>query len=546
MTTQVSQIGQPNLLSISLFFTFIFITMLITYWAARKTKSTEDFYAAGRNISGFQNGLALAGDYMSAASFMGITGMIAFNGFDAMLYLVGWVVGWPFLLFFIAEPLRNLGKYTFSDVIAFRMKERPIRTATAFSSLVITILYMIAQLVGGGYLIKVMFGLSYEMAEVVVGCAMICYVIFGGMLATTWVQIVKAVLLLSGGIILALLSLSHFHFDPLELFSKAVEIRGAGVLSPGKVAMNPWDAISLGLALLLGTAGLPHILMRFYTVPDGKAARVSVFYASGFVGVFYLLTFLIGFAAMVLVGKEAIIGVDKGGNVAALMLAELVGGSGFLGFIAAVAFATILAVVAGLTLSGAAAISHDLWMNVIRKGKADPKEQVLGARIATLSLGVVSIVLGIMFKNQNIAFMVGLAFSVAASANLPALILAIFWKRGTTAGVVSSIVFGVVSSITFIYLSPTVQVDILGEASAWFPLRTPGLITIPGSFLVGIVVSLLTKDHGAIAKFSHLTRQMHLGEFVAEHKKLSQPDYDLPTLQGEKENEEKQLVSSPL
>jgi cation/acetate symporter len=373
------------------------------------------------------------------------------------------------------------------------------------------ILYLIAQMVGAGGLIRLMFGLSYETAIVLVGMVMIGYVLFGGMIATTWVQIVKAVLLMSGALLLALLVLLRFGLSPAALFAEAALRYGEGVLVPGKLVANPLDAISLGMALMFGTAGLPHILMRFYTVPDARTARSSVFVATGVIGLFYLLTFVLGFGAMVLVGPEAIRAVDAGGNMAAPLLAELLGGTPFLGFIAAVAFATILAVVAGLTLSGAAALSHDLWVSVVRRGHADPREQLRVARLATLALGVIAVALGITFKGQNVAFMVSLAFAIAASANFPALTLAIFWRGYTTAGAVTSMVAGTVLTLVLIYLSPTLQMDILGRESAWFPLKNPALITIPLSFLGGIVVSLLGPERAASDGYVALERRMHVG-----------------------------------
>jgi cation/acetate symporter len=503
-------IGQPNSVAMAFFVIFIAITVGITYWAARRTRSTEQFYAAGRTISPGQNGFALAGDYMSAASFLGIAGLVSTSGFDGLIYSTGWLVGWPVVLFLIAEPLRNLGKYTFADVVALRLRQTPVRVAAAGGTLATVILYLIAQMVGAGGLIKLMFGLPYETAIVVVGIVMIAYVLFGGMLATTWVQIVKAVLLLAGAFLLAILVLARFGMNPAALFAAAAAKYGAAVLAPGKLVSNPWDAISLGMALMFGTAGLPHILMRFYTVPDAKAARTSVFYATGLIGFFYLLTFILGFGAMVLVGPAAIKAVDKGGNMAAPLLAELLGGKPFLGFIAAVAFATILAVVAGLTLSGAAALSHDLWVNVVRKGKADAAEQLRVARWATMVLGVIAIVLGITFKGQNVAYMVSLAFAIAASANFPALLMSIFWRRFTTAGAVSSMVVGTVATLVLIYLSPTIQVDILKHTSAWFPLKNPALVTIPLSFAVGVVVSLAQAGK-EVEAYGALDRQMHLG-----------------------------------
>ena len=504
-------LGEPNITAIVFFFIFVALTMAITWWAARKTKTTEEFFAAGRAISGRQNGFALAGDYMSAASFLGIAGLVSLSGFDGLIYSTGWLVGWPVVLVMIAEPLRNLGKYTFSDVVAFRLKQTPVRIAAAIGTLAVVSFYLIAQMVGAGNLIKLMFGLSYETAVIIVGIVMLAYVLFGGMIATTWVQIVKAGLLMGGAALLSILVLLQFHMNPIALFAAAAAKYGDQVLAPGSQVSNPWDAISLGLALMFGTAGLPHILMRFYTVPDAKAARQSVFWATGLVGLFYLMTFILGFGAMVLVGKDVITSVDKGGNMAAPLLAEALGGTGLLGFIAAVAFATILAVVAGLTLSGAAALSHDLWVSVFRKGHADHKEQLRVARIATVFLGILAIVLGIAFKGQNVAFMVGLAFAVAASGNFPALVLAVFWRKATTAGMVSSILVGTVTALVFIYYSPTIQMDVLHNTDAWFPLKNPALITMPLSFAVGIAVSLLTPEKAALEAFDAKQKRMILG-----------------------------------
>ena len=509
--TQATRIGEPNAVAMAFFFAFIAITIGITWWAARRTRTTEEFYAAGRTISAGQNGFALAGDYMSAASFLGIAGLVSTTGFDGLIYSTGWLVGWPVVLFLIAEPLRNLGKYTFADVVASRLKQAPVRIAAAIGTLATVTFYLIAQMVGAGGLIRLMFGLNYETAIMIVGAAMLAYVLFGGMIATTWVQIVKAVLLLGGAALLALLVLSKFGFNPTRLFAAAAEKYGAGVLAPGRLVAKPLDAVSLGMALMFGTAGLPHILMRFYTVPDAQTARKSVFYATGLIGFFYLMTFVLGFGAMVLVGPEAIRAVDAGGNMAAPLLAETLGGTPFLGFIAAVAFATILAVVAGLTLSGAAALSHDLWVNVARGGHATPGEQLRVARVATIVLAVVAVMLGITFKGQNVAYMVGLAFAIAASANFPALVLSIFWRRCTTTGVVSSMVLGTAATLALIYLSPTIQIDILKHESAVFPLRNPALITIPLSFLTAIVVSLLTSNAGEVAGYARVERQMHVG-----------------------------------
>ncbi|MBL8984041.1 MAG: cation/acetate symporter ActP [Gemmatimonadetes bacterium] len=511
-TRPVTRIGEPNGVAMAFFFVFIAITLGITYWAARRTRTTEDFYAASRSITAGQNGFALAGDYMSAASFLGIAGLVSTTGFDGLIYSTGWLVGWPVVLFLIAEPLRNLGKYTFADVLTARLRQKPVRIAAAVGTLATVIFYLIAQMVGAGGLIRLMFGLTYETAVVIVGAAMIAYVLFGGMIATTWVQIVKAVLLLGGATILAMMVLAQFGFSPVALFQAAAEKYGDAMLAPGKQVANPYDAVSLGMALIFGTAGLPHILMRFYTVPDAKAARTSVFYATGLIGFFYLMTFILGFGAMVLVGPDAIRAVDRGGNMAAPLLAETLGGTPFLGFIAAVAFATILAVVAGLTLSGAAALSHDLWVSVARKGDATATEQLRVARIATVALGIVAVALGITFKGQNVAFMVSLAFAIAASANFPALLLSIFWRRATTQGITASMLLGTATTLLLIWLSPTIQVDILKHEGAWFALKNPALVTIPLSFLIGIVVSLLTTDPAAVAGYGEVERRMHLGE----------------------------------
>jgi len=504
-------LGTPNVTAIVFFFVFIAATLGITGWAARKTKTASEFFAAGSKVTGFQNGLALAGDFMSAASFLGIAGLVSLSGFDGLIYSVGWLVGWPVVTFLIAEPLRNLGKYTFADVVAYRMRQTPVRIASAISGLTVVAFYLIAQMVGAGSLVKLLFGLPYEGAVLAVGIVMLAYVLFGGMIATTWVQIVKAVLLLGGASVLAIVVLARFGMSPLALFDAAATKYGAETLGPGKLVTSPVEAISLGLALMFGTAGLPHILMRFYTVPDAKAARSSVFYATGFIGLFYLITFVLGFGASVIVGRDAVKAIDKGGNMAAPLLAEAVGGTAFLGFISAVAFATILAVVAGLTLSGAASLAHDLWVHVVRKGAADEREQLKVARVATVFLALVAIALGIVFKGQNVAFMVGLAFAIAASANFPALLLSMTWRRFSTAGAVASMLAGTVSAIVLIALSPTVQVDLLHRPAALFPLKNPGLVTMALSFATAIVVSLVRPDPDAARKFAEVERRIHLG-----------------------------------
>ncbi len=511
-----TNLGHFNPLAIAFFTFFVAISLGITYWAAKRTKNTAHFYTAGGNVSGLQNGLALAGDYMSAASFLGIAGLVSLNGFDGLIYSIGFLVGWPIVMFLIAEPLRNLGKYTFADVVAYRFRQKPVRIAAAIGTLAVVCFYLIAQMVGAGKLIALLFGMDYELAVTIVGGVMLAYVIFGGMLATTWVQIIKAFLLLGGAILLSIMVLAQYGFNPLALFDAASAKYGAAVLAPGKQVANPLDAISLGMSLMFGTAGLPHILMRFYTVPDAKAARTSVAYATGFIGFFYLLTFILGFGAMVLVGQDAIKQIDKGGNMAAPMLAEALGGNALFGFIAAVSFATILAVVAGLTLSGAAALSHDLWVNVVRKGRTSESEELKVARGASMLLGLLAIVLGIVFKEQNVAYMVGLAFAIAASANFPALLLSMLWRRLTTNGAVASIAVGTLSSLVLIYLSPTIQVDILKNAEAIFPLKNPGLITIPLAFIVAIVVSLASAEPQAEEKFAEVEERIHIGQLLRD------------------------------
>jgi cation/acetate symporter len=494
-------IGTPTVSAIVFFFVIVALTLAITYWAAKRTRSTKEFYAAGRTVSAFQNGLALSGDYMSAASFLGIAGMVALKGYDGMIYATGWLVGWPALMFLIAGPLRNLGKYTFADVVAFRLRQTPVRIAAAIGGILTVLLYTIAQMVGAGSLIKLMFGIDYVWAELIVGAVMLAYVLFGGMIATTWVQIVKAALLLGGVTIMTLMVLSQFGWSPGELYQAVSAKLGQKALEPGGLVTGKIDAISLGLALMFGLLGLPHILMRFYTVPDAKAARTSVLYATGFIGYFYIIIPIVGFGASVLVGRDLISKIDKGGNMAAPLLAEVLGGTAFLGFIAAVAFATILAVVAGLTLAGASALSHDIYVNVVKKGVATEQEQVRVAKGATVVFGILAVLLGVLFKGQNVAFMVGLAFAVACSANFPALLMSIVWKRFTTAGAVWSILTGAFLSVLLIVISPTVWVDVLHKKEALFPIKNPAIVSMTAAFVIGILVSLATREPSAEAKF---------------------------------------------
>ena len=484
---------QPlNVAAIVMFVAFVLGTLGITYWAARQNKSASDYYAAGGRITGFQNGLAIAGDYMSAASFLGISALVYTSGYDGLIYSIGFLVGWPIILFLIAERLRNLGKYTFADVASYRLGQSQIRTLSATGSLVVVALYLIAQMVGAGKLIQLLFGLDYHVAVVLVGILMVLYVLFGGMLATTWVQIIKAVLLLSGATFMAVMVLKHSGFSLENLFTEAARVhaKGGAIMSPGALVSDPISAISLGLALMFGTAGLPHILMRFFTVSDAKEARKSVFYATGFIGYFYILTFIIGFGAIVLVSTNPqFMGADGlllgGTNMAAVHLADAVGGSIFLGFISAVAFATILAVVAGLTLAGASAVSHDLYASVIKKGKANERDEIRVSKITTLILGVVAIALGIVFEKQNIAFMVGLAFSIAASCNFPVLFLSMFWSRLTTRGAMAGGWIGLLTAVVLMVLGPTIWVQILGHEKPIYPYEYPAFFSMIAAF-VGI------------------------------------------------------------
>jgi cation/acetate symporter len=499
---------QPmNISAIVMFVMFVGATLCITYWASKKNNSASDYYAAGGKITGFQNGLAIAGDYMSAASFLGISALVYTSGYDGLIYSIGFLVGWPVILFLMAERLRNLGKYTFADVASYRLKQMPIRTVAASGSLVVVAFYLIAQMVGAGKLIQLLFGLEYYVAVVLVGILMMLYVLFGGMLATTWVQIIKAVLLLSGASFMALMVMKHVNFDFSLLFSEAVKVhpKGEAIMSPGGLVKDPVSAISLGLALMFGTAGLPHILMRFFTVSDAKEARKSVFYATGFIGYFYILTFIIGFGAILLVStnpafKDAAGALLGGNNMAAIHLANAVGGSLFLGFISAVAFATILAVVAGLTLAGATAVSHDLYASVYKKGKANDKDEIRVSKITTIALALLAIGLGILFEKQNIAFMVGLAFSIAASCNFPVLFLSMYWKNLTTRGAMIGGWLGLVTAVTLMILGPTVWVQVLGNAQAIFPYEYPALFSMAIAFSGIWFFSITDKSAAAAAE----------------------------------------------
>ena len=493
-----------NWTAIAMFGIFVAFTLWITKWAAGKTKTAADFYTAGGGITGFQNGLAIAGDYMSAASFLGISGLVFANGFDGLIFSIGWLVGWPIITFLLAERLRNLGKFTFADVVAFRFSQTPVRVFAATGTLVVVAFYMIAQMVGAGQLIKVLFGLEYTYAVILVGIIMCLYVLFGGMTATTWVQVIKAVMLLSGASFMAAAVLFAFGFSPEALFAKAVEVHSKhdAIMSPGGLIKDPISAISIGMALMFGTAGLPHILMRFFTVPNAKEARKSVAWATTWIGYFYILTFIIGFGAIVFliqdpgayyVDGDLAKGLKGGGNMAAIHLANAVGGDLFLGFISAVAFATILAVVAGLTLAGASAVSHDLYATVIKEGNADQAAEMRVSKITTLLLAVLAIVLGIAFEKQNVAYMVMLAFSIACSANFPVLLMSVLWKDCTTKGAVTGGFVGLLAAAGLTILSPAVYEAVIGnpKGSAPFPYGSPALFSMSAAFLTIWIVSKL-------------------------------------------------------
>ncbi|MBK9349218.1 MAG: cation acetate symporter [Sulfuritalea sp.] len=496
-----------NWTAIVMFGIFVGITMMITKWAAGKTKTAADFYTAGGGITGFQNGLAIAGDYMSAASFLGISGLVFASGFDGLIFSIGWLVGWPVITFLMAERLRNLGKFTFADVAGYRFDAGPIRTFAATGSLVVVAFYLIAQMVGAGQLIKLLFGLDYMVAVILVGVIMMMYVLFGGMTATTWVQIIKAVMLLVGATFMALMVMIQFGFNFEALAAKAVEVhtKKDAIMGPGALINDPISAVSVGMALMFGTAGLPHILMRFFTVPNAKEARKSVAWATTWIGYFYILTFIIGFGAITnlipnpadyYVGGEIAKGLKGGGNMPAIHLAGAVGGDIFLGFISAVAFATILAVVAGLTLSGASAVSHDLYASVWRHGNVDQATELRVSKITTVFLGIFAVVLGVVFEKQNVAFMVMLAFAVACSANFPVLFMSVLWKDCTTRGAVAGGFVGLILSVTLTIMSPAVWEASFGnpKGTAMFPYASPAIFSMTAAFVVIWLVSLMDKS----------------------------------------------------
>ncbi|WP_100331028.1 solute symporter family protein [Bacillus xiapuensis] len=502
-------------IGLTFFVAIVGLTLIITYWAAKRTNTASEFYTAGGGLSGWQNGLAIAGDYLSAASFLGIAGAIALNGFDGFFFSLGYLVAYLVVLYIVAEPLRNLGKYTLADMISARFDEKKIRAAAAVSTITIVIFYMIAQLVGAGALIQLLLGIDYELAVLIVGVMMTIYVLFGGMTATSWVQIIKAILLMIGTVIISLLVLVKFHFNIFDMFThmKTATPLGEAYLHPGVQYTNPMDTLSITMALVLGTAGLPHILMRFFTVKDAKTARSSVVVATWVVGIFYILTIFLGFGAAAFVGSKEIIGANEAGNMAAPLLAQALGGDMLMSFVSAVAFATILAVVAGLVLSGASAFAHDVYSEIIKKGRATEKEQMLAARFASISVAALSIALALFAQTMNVAFLVSLAFCVAASANLPVIIYTIYWRRFNTAGAMAAMSTGLLSSLLLVVISPNVlgpEGTAIFAGEPLFPLTNPAIVSIPAGFLAGYIGTVLSAKSD-VRKFAEVTVKANTG-----------------------------------
>ena len=501
---------------IVLFLSIVILTLIITYFAAKQTKTTGDFYTAGGGLTGWQNGLAIAGDYLSAASFLGIAGMIALQGFDGFFYSIGFLIAYLVVLFLVAEPLRNLGKYTLADMINSRFDARKVRGAAALSTITIVLFYMIAQLVGAGALIQLLFDIPYWIAVLIVGAMMTIYVLFGGMIATSWVQIIKAVLLMAGMIIISFIVLLKFNFNIGAIFTevKTATSHGEAYLNPGIKYTNPLGTLSLMLALVLGTAGLPHILMRFFTVKDAKTARSSVITATWTIGIFYILTLFLGFGAAIFVGESKILEANPGGNMAAPLLAEAIGGNILFAFISAVAFATILAVVAGLVLSGASAFAHDIYAQIIKKGQISERQQMLAARFAALGVSVVSILLSLWAQYLNVAFLVSLAFCIAASANLPVILYTVYWKRFNTNGAVWAVLCGLISALVLVSISPSVFSPVEGAAlfvgEPIFPLDNPALISVPLGFLGGYLGTIFSKEQD-FKRFAEVSVRAHTG-----------------------------------
>jgi cation/acetate symporter len=512
-----------NILAFSLFLGIVALTLVITYYASKRTKTTSDFYTADGSLTGWQNGMAIAGDYMSAASFLGIAGMIALSGFDGFFYSIGFLVAYLVVLYVVAEPLRNLGKYTMADMIAARFNAKQVRGVAALNTISISIFYMIAQLVGAGGLIHLLLGLDYVYSVLIVGILMTVYVVFGGMTATSWVQIVKAALLMIGTLIISIIVFAKFDFSIFKMFSemKAATPLGEGFLNPGNKFKDPLDTISLNLALVLGTAGLPHILIRFFTVKDAITARKSVVYATWIIGIFYVMTIFLGFGAAAFVGYDKIVAANSAGNMAAPLLAEAIGGDFLFAFVSAVAFATILAVVAGLVLSAASAFAHDFYSHIVRRGHATEKEQVVAARWASVGVSILSVILALFAQKMNVAFLVSLAFAVAASANLPIILLTIFWKRFNTRGAVVGMLVGLISSLALVAVSPSVWSPEAGVAifvgEPLFTLANPGIVSIPLGFLGAILGTLLSNKKEDAKKFDEILVKANTGVSTAVH-----------------------------
>ncbi|AGK54253.1 solute symporter family protein [Bacillus sp. 1NLA3E] len=506
-----------NKLAFILFLIIVGLTLVITYFASKRTKTTSDFYTADSSLTGWQNGMAIAGDYMSAASFLGIAGMIALTGFDGFFYSIGFLVAYLVVLYVVAEPLRNLGKYTLADMIAARFNDKKIRGVAALNTMTISIFYMIAQLVGAGGLIKLLLGIDYVYAVLIVGTLMTVYVVFGGMTATSWVQIVKAVLLMVGTFIISMIVFSKFDFNVMKMFTamKSATPLAGTFLNPGNKFTNPLDTISLNLALVLGTAGLPHILIRFFTVKDSITARKSVVYATWIIGIFYVMTIFLGFGAAAFVGYDNIVAANAAGNMAAPLLAKALGGDFLFAFISAVAFATILAVVAGLVLTAASAFAHDFYSHIVRRGQATEKEQIVAARWASIGVAVLSIILALFAQKMNVAFLVALAFAVAASANLPIILFTIFWKRFNTTGAITGMLVGLITSLVLVAISPNVWSPEAGVAifvgKPLISLTNPGIISIPVGFIAAIVGTLLSSKKADVKKFDEILVKANTG-----------------------------------
>ncbi|QQK76859.1 cation acetate symporter [Salicibibacter cibarius] len=505
--------GGGDVVGILFFILIVGLTMYITFWASRRMTGTKGFYAAGRSLTGWQNGFAIAGDYLSAASFLGIAGLVALGGYDGFMYAIGWLMGYVVVLYLIAEPMRNSGKFTMADVLAFRLRQKPVRVTAALVTIAISTCYMVAQMVGAGAIIQLLVGIPYEIAVIFIGILMLVYVSFGGMIATSWVQIVKAFLLMFATVFLLVFIAFIYQFNLSSLFGEVAAQNGFEFLMPGQLYTNPIDLLSLGMALILGTAGLPHILIRFYTVPTAQDARKSVIWAMALLGIFYITITIVGYGANVIVGPETIAAADSGGNMAAPLLALYLGGGPgtlggeiFMAAIAAVSFATIVAVVAGLVIAASGAFAHDIYTNVIKRGHATDKEQFRVARITAIVVGALSIALGILAQGLNVAYLVVLAFAIGASANLPTLIFSLYWKRFNTKGAVAGMAAGLFTAVGLVIIGP----NIMGT-NALFPLENPGIVSIPVGFLTSFIVAIMTKPDKMEGKFEEMDVRTNTG-----------------------------------